>query len=199
MTRCSSSCLRVVAIVIVAGTGACGIETAPLEGFDVVITPSEDCTLTGATSRDCVDAEVLAQQRTLGRWIFEHTPDSTFTLTTEEGTTLPGIVFYEDPNILDEPPCGDGGGLCYFARRRFESTDTRDNDCTSFGEIVVILRRGDDGTFAGIRSDTQGTDAQCGTSTVVQRRDAVTGALRAEPVQPRADALAAAGSDQEGT
>lgn len=159
---------------------------APLEGFDVVITRAEECTLTGATTRDCVDPAILSQQRTRGRWIFEHGPDSTFLVTTEDGITIPGIVFDDDGQVLVEPPCnGLTDGLCYFGRRRFESTDDRNNGCTSFGELVIILLRARDGTFNGIVADTSGTDQDCGTSTVVQTRDDVAGTLVEEPVRPR--------------
>lgn len=172
--------------LLLALAAACGVSVEPLEGFDVVISPSEDCTLTGATTRDCVDESLLAQRRTKGRWIFEHTNDDAFTVTTEEGTTLPGITFFDDGIVLNEPPCVGAGGLCYFGRRRFESTDDRDNGCTSFGESVVILLRPADGTFTGLFADTQGTDQDCGTPTVVQRRANVSGTLLAEPSTPRA-------------
>jgi hypothetical protein len=174
-------------LLALLGVG-CGVAVEPLEGFDVVVSPTEDCTLTGATTRDCVDAALLAQRRTKGRWIFEHSKDEAFALTTEEGATLAGITFLDDGVVLNEPPCIGAGGLCYFARRRFESTDEGNNGCTVFGETVVILLRLEDGTFSGILSDTQGTDQDCGTSTVVQRRHSVTGVLVQEPSPPRADA-----------
>lgn len=180
--------LAIFVLVLAPTAIGCGVAVKPLEAFDVVISPSEDCTLTGATTRDCIDAAVLAQRRTKGRWIFEHTNDDAFTVTTEEGTTLPGITFFDDGVVLNEPPCVGAGGLCYFGRRRFESTDDRDNGCTSFGESVVILLRAEDGNFSGLFADTQGTDQDCGTSTVVQRRFNVAGTLLAEPSQPRADA-----------
>lgn len=180
--------MRLVSCALLSLVTACGVAIRPLEGFDVVITPTEDCTLTGATTRDCVDAAELAQRRSKARWIFEHSSDDSFTVTMEQGTTLPGITFVDDAFVLNEPPCIGEGGLCYFARSRFESTDERDNGCTSFGEIVVILLREQSGAFAGSSTDTQGTDQDCGTSTVVQRRFTVTGTLLAEPSQPRADA-----------
>lgn len=174
---------------------SCGPAVAPLEGYDVTITPAEDCTLTGATSRDCIDANVLAQQKTRGRWIFENSVDDAFTVTTHDGVTVAGIVFIDDGVVLNEPPCvgASNGGLCYFGRRRFESTDDRNNGCTSFGELVLILLRDPtEGNFTGIVADTQGTDQDCGTSTVTQRRDNVVGTRLEEPVQPRADAEAEA-------
>ena len=175
------------ALLALGPGAACGVSVAPLEGFEVVIRPSQDCTLTGATTRDCVDEAVLAQRSTKGRWIFEHSTNDAFTVTTEEGITLPGITFFDD-GVFSEAPCLGEGGLCYFGRRRFESTDDRDNGCTAFGERVVILLRQTDGTFTGQLVDTQGTDQDCGTSTVVQRRSALTGTLLAEPSQPRTDA-----------
>lgn len=186
-SRNLSHAVLFLAVLVPLG-GGCGVSVKPLEGFDVVITPNKDCTLTGATTQDCVDEAVLAQRRTRGHWIFEHSTDEAFTVTTEEGTTLPGITFYDDGFVLNEAPCVGEGGLCYFGRRRFESTDDRDNGCTSFGESVVILLRQDDGTFAGLFNEIQGTDQDCGTSTVLQRSFNVTGTILPEPSQPRADA-----------
>ena len=161
----------------------CGISVQPLEAFDVTLNPTQDCTLTGSTSRDCTDAAQLALQQTTGRWIFEQEPAQSFTLTTEEGITLPGIIFNDDGLVLNQDPClGAGAGaICYFARRKFESVDARNNNCTRFAELVAIVRRVDDGNFAGVLSDTQGADQSCGTSTVIQRIDNVAGKKAPEP------------------
>ena len=172
---------RILPCALLVLWAGCGVSVEPLEGFDVVISPVEDCTLTGATTRDCIDQALLAQRRTKGRWVLEHAANDAFTLTKEDGATLPGITFPDDGVALTEPPCDERGGLCYFGRRRFESTDDRDNGCTSFGESLVILLRQDSGTFTGLLADTQGTDQDCGTSTVVQRRFNVTGTRSAKP------------------
>lgn len=183
----------ITCVLLSAAIGVgCGVAVAPLEGFDVVLSPTEDCTLTGDMTRDCVDAALLAQRRTRGRWIFEHSQDDAFAVTTEDGATLAGITFLDDGLVFNDPPCVGAGGLCYFARRRFESTDDRDNGCTAFGETVVILLRLEEGTFSGVLVDTQGTDQDCGTSTVVQRRCDVAGVLVKEPSPPRADAAGGA-------
>ncbi len=174
--RAPLTLLGISAVLVPLAASACRPALAPLQGYSVVRQPIIDCTLTGATSRDCVDEDELAQRRTRAHWVVEHTPDETFTLTTEEGVTLPGIWFDDDGRVLNEPPCTGEGGICYFARRKFESVDARDNDCTRFGELVSILRRAPDGTIAGIIGDQNGTDERCGTSTIVQRIDDVTGA-----------------------
>jgi hypothetical protein len=162
---------------------SCGVAVQPLEAFDVVLAPVRDCTLTGAATRDCVDDSLLAQRRTRGRWVFEHAADSSFTLTTEQGTTLAGIHFNDDARVLNEAPCIGEGGLCYFARRRFESSDA--DGCTAFGELVAILRRADDSTVTGLVADVSGTDQDCGTSTVVERQELVNGTRVDEPAQAR--------------
>lgn len=177
-----------VLFALTASLGAgCGVAYEPLEGFDVTITPAEDCTLTGATSRNCIDPIILSQQKTRGRWIFEHSVDDAFTVTLEDGVTIAGILFNDDGVVLNEAPCTGTGGLCYFGRRRFESTDDRNNGCTSFGELVLILLRTEDGSFSGIVANTEGTDQDCGTSTVVQTRDDVIGTRVDEASQSRAD------------
>jgi hypothetical protein len=148
----------------------CGVSTQPLEGFDVVIKPTQECTLTGATSRACTDPATLAQQTTKGRWIFEEGANETFDLTTEDGITLPGIYFADDATVLNQAPCiGKGNGaVCYFARRKFSSSDPKNNGCTTFGELVAILLRTADTTFSGTLTDTNGKDQSCGTATVSQ-------------------------------
>lgn len=166
--------------------GGCRPALAPLQGYDVVRQPVIDCTLTGSTSRDCVADSELAQRRTRAHWVVEHAPQETFSLTTEEGVTLPGIWFDDDGQVLNEPPCTGEGGICYFARRKFESIDARQGDCTRFGELVAILRRDQDGKVAGIIGDQNGTDERCGTSTIVQRIDDVTGTPSDEPSLARA-------------
>ena len=167
---------------------ACRPTLAPIQGYDVVRQPIVDCTLTGATSRDCVEDSVLAQQRVRARWVFEHEPQESFTLTTEEGVTLPGIWFDDDGVVLSDPPCVGDGGICYFARRKFESADPRQDDCTRFGELVAILRRDYEGAVTGIIGDQNGTDERCGTSTIVQRIDEVTGTPADEPALARGGA-----------
>jgi hypothetical protein len=179
--------LAPLALLVLPASVGCGVAVQPLEGFDVTLTPTTDCTLTGATSQNCIDPIILAQQKTRGRWIFEHSVDDAFTVTLEDGVTVAGILFEDDGIVLDEAPCEGLGGLCYFGRRRFESTDDRNNGCTAFGELVLILLRGEDGTFRGITASTEGTDQDCGTSTVVQTRADVVGTRVEEPAQPRAD------------
>jgi len=172
MTHHTSFARIVVATTLaVAGVAAAGCGQAELQGFSVTMAPVVDCTLTGATSRDCVDDTTLAQTVLTGRWIVERQPQESFTMTTEAGITLPGIFFPDDGTVLLEDPClgAGGGGTCMFARRKFESIDSRDNNCLRFGELVAILLRGQDGSFSGILADQSGADENCGTSTIVQR------------------------------
>jgi hypothetical protein len=158
-------------------TCGCGVSTQPLEGFDVVIKPTQQCTLTGATVRACTDPATLAQQTTKGRWIFEQGANESFDLTTEDGITLPGIFFNDDASVLNQAPCvGKGNGaLCYFARRKFSSSDPKNNGCTTFGELVAILLRTEDTKFSGTLTDTNGKDQACGTATVSQNIFSVVG------------------------
>lgn len=173
--RASHPLLVTSALLALLAAGACRPWLAPLQGYDVVRQPIIDCTLTGATSRDCVEDAELARRRTRAHWVIEHGPQESFTLTTEEGVTLPGIWFDDDGVVLGEPPCTGEGGICYFARRKFESVDDRQGGCTRFGELVAIMRRDLEGTVTGIIGDQNGTDERCGTSTIVQRIDDVTG------------------------
>jgi hypothetical protein len=183
--------LSPAALVAAAALCACGVAVEPLEAFDVVLVPAVQCTR-NASARDCVDPAVLAQQRIKGRWIFEHAPQQTFALTTEKGTSVTGVSFNDDgqltnlDQILEGQPCKGEGGLCYFARRRFESTDP-DTGCTRFGQAVTVIRRIADGTLVARIGEIQGTDEQCGTSTVVERVHDVTGVLSDEPALARAE------------
>ena len=178
--------VRAVPLLLLAS--ACGPSPQALEAFDVVRKPTQDCTLTGATSRNCADDATLGAQQRTGRWIFEHAPAETFTLTTEDGFTLPGIYFNDDTTILNQDPCVGGGGLCYFARHKFDSVDPKNNNCAKFGEVVAIMHRADDTHVTGVFSDTSGTDQNCGTSTVVQKIDAVTGERTSQPALAREEA-----------
>lgn len=171
---------RAVLLLLFCASG-CAVSTRPLEGFDVVIVPTRECTTTGATSQACTDPSSLAQQSVTGRWILERGASETFSLTTEEGATLPGIYFSDDAITLNQAPCVGAGGLCYFARRKVDSTDPKNNNCQKFAELVAILRRTDETTFTGILSDTTGSDANCGTSNVTEHVNNVTGSRTEEP------------------
>ena len=174
--------------LLVLLAAACGPSPQPLEAFDVTLVPTRDCTTTGATSQDCTDAATLAQQSIAGRWILEHGASESFTLTTEEGITLPGIDFNDDGTILNQAPCVGQGGLCYFARRKIDSVDPHNNNCQKFAELVAILRRTDDASFSGILSDTQGSDANCGTSNVIEHVSNVNGKRSGAPALSRVEA-----------
>lgn len=180
------------ALMLLGLLQGCGVSHEDLEGFQIVRTPVSDCTR-NASSSVCVPPEDLAAQRVVGRWIIEHSPGSTFSLTTEEGTSITGVTFDDDgeltnlEQILPGQPCRGTGGLCYFARHRFESTNDQDNGCTRFGQLAVLLSRQADGTFLGRVGNIQGTDEDCGTSTVVERVEDVTGTLAASPALARTE------------
>ena len=158
---------------------SCGFLPERLEAFDVTLVPETQCT-TMAAVNICVDPQVLAEQQTRARWIVEHADNASFLLTTHEGDTLAGVLFADDGITLNEAPCvgsSSGGGLCYFARVREESRDERNNDCNTFDERTIIIRRGERESIEALASDVTGTDANCAASTVVQSRLHVLGAL----------------------
>ena len=172
-------------LLLLCLAAGCGVSSKPLEGFDVAIVPTRECTTTGATSQDCTDPAALAQQSTTGRWIFERAPAQSFLLTTEAGFTLPGIYFADDIQTLNQAPCVGAGGICYFARRKTDSIDPNNNNCNKFTELVAILRRTEEGSFSGILSDTQGSDASCGTANLTEHVSNVTGKRADEPALAR--------------
>src|SRR5205823_2511927 len=108
----------------------------------------------------------------------------------DDGITLPGIYFNDDATILNQQPCvGQGGGaLCYFARRKFSSSDPKNNGCTKFGELVAIMLRTADTKFAGELTETNGTDQNCGTATVTQNISSVDGTRATDPSLARDEA-----------
>ena len=173
-----------LSIVLALCALGCGLPVSSLEAFDVTLTPRARCTLTGATTRSCTDEATLAERSVQGRWIFENASDNSFTVTTELGVTIPGISFDDDGVTFNQAPCTGEGGLCYFARRRFDSTDPNDG-CTRQGELVIIVRRPDVGTFSGLLSDVTTSDDLCGTSTISQSVDDVSATLSSEPALAR--------------
>jgi hypothetical protein len=190
-----SRSLVLAAVVAAASLAGCGVDTKDLEAFEVTITPALDCTR-NASSNSCVDEDVLAAQRTKGRWVIEHGPGLTFLATLEEGESITGVYFSDDGQltenlntILNGQPCQGAGGLCYFGRQRFTSTDPDNNNCTRFGELALVIHRDTDDGFVGRIGDTRGSDDLCGTATVVQRVEDVTGTRAINPAPGRTDPL----------
>jgi hypothetical protein len=163
---------------------ACGFAPERIEAFDVVLVPQEDCTVIAAVGA-CVDPALLAQRQTRARWIVEHAQDGTFLLTTHEGATIPGVFFNDDDDVFNEAPCVGDGGLCYFARSRLESTDERNNGCTTFSEFTIIMRRSDREAVEARVLDVRGTDQDCNAPTVLQTSTRVNGTLAVEPARTR--------------
>ncbi len=173
----------------------CG-PSSPLQGVDVTLQPTSECTLTGQTTRDCEDETVLAQQSIEGRWIFERGDDGTsLSLTTQEGRTLPGLLFTNDSSVLTADGCSGEGGTCAFTRRRFESTDANDAGCRRFGELIAMGHFGpdDNNRFVGVFTDVNGLDVSqavdpegCGTPTVNELVFAVDGVVVDDAVLARA-------------
>lgn len=181
---------RLGAAIAVACALTAGCGPGPLEAFDVAIVAALECTR-NASSQQCEDPEALAQQQVTGRWTFEHGANETFTLVDHEGRSVTGVTFPGTLETLDQVlpghPCIPEEGLCYFGRRRFQSSDPDNNGCTRFGQFAVVLRRNLDGTFVGRTSDITGFDERCGTASVTERIEDITGALAPEPSRARSE------------
>lgn len=183
-----SPALVVVVVVAAVHAAACG-DGARVQGLDVTLVPTSECTLTGQASRDCEDVAVLAQRSTKGRWYFERsTVDDAVVITTHDGQVLAGLTFQNDATVVDAEGCAGEGGVCAFTRRRFTSTDANNLNCTRFGERVAMGHFGpDDNTrFTGVFSTINGNDEACGTPTVNEVVFAISGAVVDDPVLARA-------------
>ena len=76
--RCDPRAPLASALLVACGLGAaCG--PGALEAFDVTVVTTLQCTR-NASSQQCDDPDVLAQQRVLARWTFEHAVNAGFTL-----------------------------------------------------------------------------------------------------------------------
>lgn len=178
----------VVVIAVMGPLAGCGPPSSPLEGWDVTLVPTSECTLTGQASRDCEDEAVLAQRSITGRWILERSDDDVaITITTHEGRTLPGLLFNNDLQVIDADGCRGEGGVCAFTRRRFSSTDENNLDCTRFGERIAMghFEPDDAEHFIGFLSDVSGNDEACGTPTVNETIFSIDARRVDEPVMAR--------------
>jgi len=154
-------------LAVVVGVG-CGERNA-LDGYDVVVKKTAECTVTGDFSRQCEDPAVLAQTALEARWYVEIAgDDASATVTTHEGRTLPGLRFTNDASVINVDGCAGEGGNCLFVRRRFTTTDDNNNGCSTFGELIFVGHAppDDQERLTGFFSDVSGNTAECGTQTV---------------------------------
>ena len=101
--------------------GGCGPRNS-LDGFDVVVQKTAECTVTGDFSRQCEDVAVLAQTTLEARWYVEVADDdASVTVTTNEGRTLPGLRFNNDGSVISVDGC--------FASRRLCNNFHRNSKC----------------------------------------------------------------------
>lgn len=176
-----------IVVVVVCLAASCG-GPPPLEGWDVTLVPTSECTLTGSSSRSCEDEALLAQRSIQGRWIFDRADDGgSISITTHEGRTLSGLVFKNDLTVINVAGCAGEGGNCIFTRRRFTSTDENNLDCTRFGELVALGHIDPDNAehFIGAFSDRNGNDENCGTPTINEVVFSLDGVRVDDPVQAR--------------
>ncbi len=176
--------------VALLGTLLClvGCDTAgvDLEGWDVTITQVSRCTVTGQFSRNCDDPAVLGQTSLAARWYIERADDGvSVTVTTHEGRTIPGVIFDNDGSVLNAEGCAADGGRCVFVRRRFETVDANNNNCSTFGELIFVgtFPSDDPRSLRGRFSDVAGNTEECGTPTINEVAFSVVGAQVEQPAR----------------
>lgn len=170
-------------VLCFVGCDAGGVD---LEGWDVTITQVSRCTVTGQFSRNCDDPAVLGQTSLSARWFIEHADDGvSATVTTHEGRTIPGVTFDNDGSVLNVEGCAADGGRCVFVRRRFETVDANNNNCTTFGELIFVgtFPSDDPGTLRGRFSDVAGNTEECGTPTINEVAFSVEGTRVEQPAR----------------
>jgi hypothetical protein len=180
--------LHVPLFVLSLGLGvACGDgRGVELEAWDVTITQTSRCTVTGQFARNCDDPAVLGQTTLSARWFVEHADDGlSVTVTTHEGRTIPGVTFDNDGEVIATEGCNGEGGDCIFTRRRFESTDQNAGNCTTFGELIFVAHTPPDDADAlvGRFSDVAGNTEECGTPTVNEVAFSVVGRRVDQPAR----------------
>ena len=156
-----------------------------LVGYSVTLQPSSECSLTGPATQSCTDEDTLAARSTAAHWVIESAPDGAFAVTLTGGETLPGVTFPNDGVNLNVDGCASEGGTCFFARRRFQSTDARNNNCARFGETVLIVHTAEQGVLTGTFAERQGQSAECGTPTFTELVERVTATPTATPSEAR--------------
>lgn len=175
-------------LVLACGSalGACGGSSTgvELQGLDVTLVQTEECTLTGQASRNCTDPAELGLTSTSARWIVSTSGDGvTLTVTTDDGRTLPGLRFANDATSLNTAGCAGEGGECVFARRRFSTSDVN-TGCETFDELFVVghYTLDDDRVFVGEYTAVAGATEGCGTATVNESIFAISGTVVDQPV-----------------
>ncbi len=169
------------AALMACGGPSTGVE---LQGLDVTLVQTQQCTLTGQASRNCTDPAELGQTTTTARWIVSTNGDDiTLTVTTDDGRTLPGVRFDNDGASLNTPGCAGEGGQCVFARRRFSESDVN-TGCQTFDELFVVghFSVDDESVFTGEYNAVAGANEACGTATVNESIFAVDGTVADVPV-----------------
>lgn len=177
-----------IAVVVPPGCGG-GVD---VNGYDVTIQQTTQCTVTGAAARNCEDPAVLGQSSLKARWFLETADDgSSVTVTTHEGRTIPGLLFDNDGSVIATEGCNSEGGRCVFVRRRFQAND-ENTGCATFGELIFVGHFPPDEPdhLVGRFSDVAGNSEECGTPTINEVAFAVDGtrveqpAFSLEGVQP---------------
>lgn len=165
---------------------ACGDGGVDLDAWDVTITQTSRCTVTGQFARNCDDPAVLGQTTLQARWYLEQADDNlSVTVTTHEGRSIPGVTFDNDGGVITTDGCNGEGGRCVFTRRRFESTDANAGNCTVFGELIFVGHSPADDVDAivGRFSDVAGNTEECGTPTVNEAAFSVVGRRIEQPAR----------------
>jgi hypothetical protein len=164
---------------------ACG--DPRLEGWDVTLTPTVDCTQTNLNV-DCTDPAELAATTVQARWIIERAATGIgIVLTTHEGLTLPGWRFNNDLSVAEVPGCLGEGGECSFVRYRTSSVDANDNNCLRETSRVFAGHTAVDDTdvIEGFFSDLAGATEACGTATTTETTWSVVARRAADPALAR--------------
>jgi hypothetical protein len=173
-------------VAVVAGSAACGGgDGSALAAYDVTITQTSRCTVTGAAARNCDDPAVLGQTTLRARWYQETADDGqSITITTHEGRTLTGLTFDNDGIVITAEGCAGEGGRCLFVRRRFQTIDANNNNCSTFGELIFVghIPEDDADALVGRFSDVAGNTEECGTPTINEVAFSVVGQRAAQPV-----------------
>lgn len=187
--RPSSSIVVGVAAVVALGLGACASQTR-LEGWDVTLSPTVDCTQTNL-SLDCVDESTLAATTIEARWVIERAASGIgIALTTHEGLTLAGWRFANDLTVAEVNGCLGEGGQCSFVRHRTSSVDANANNCARESNRVFAGHALPDtaDVIQGFFSDFTSASEECGTASATEQTWSVTARRVDEPVLAREEA-----------
>jgi hypothetical protein len=184
-TSCAVFFSRFLALVALVAACACGPSTGvTLTGLDVTLVQTQECTQTGVQQPSCTDPVELAKTTTTARWIISRNDDDvTLAVTTDNGSTLPGVSLDNNGVGVNTTGCAGEGGECVFARRRMSTTDPN-TGCQTFDELFVVghFPLDDERSFTGAYNAVAGASEACGTFTENLSIFAITGTLVDEPV-----------------